>query len=404
MQQIITSLLMQDLYKFSMGQCFFHQHNGKQVKWAFKCRNKDVHFTNEMVKEINRQIELYCNLRFTKEELDWLGKTCIWIHQDYLDFLKFWHPDMSDITITTDADCGLNVEFNGSAVNVSPYETPIMAIICEVYYRMGGQGDYQNLFDEYKEQVNYQIDQIENGIYDIGVFSEFGFRRALSQEAHDYLIKTLTERKCKGFIGTSNVYLAKKYNIKPMGTLAHESFMLVGQGYPERNPAYSNKYMLDSWFKEYGTLNGIALTDTIGTDVFLKDFTLTYSKTFDGVRHDSGDPYVWGDKMINHYKSYGIDPKTKTLLFSDSLSLPKAHELNQYFKDKAKVAFGIGGAWASPKGKELNIVIKPIEVDGQPVAKLSDTPISKDNPGKLMCRDFDYVEYLQKTINWRLTH
>ena len=398
MEQIITSLLQNDLYKFSMGQCIFHQHNGKITTWSFKCRNKGVKFTPEMVEEIKRQIKLYSELRFSKEELDWLGKTCIWIHQDYLDYLKFWHPDYDDIVIGTDSECGLTVEFSGSTTNVSPYETPIMAIICEVYYRMGGQGDYDQLFIDYKNQVENAIKSINDGIYDIGIFSEFGFRRALSQEAHDYLIKRMTEEKVKGFIGTSNVYLAKKYNTKPMGTMAHEFIMLVGQGYPEQNPAYSNKYMMDSWIKEYGILNGIALTDTITTDAFLKDFQLTYATMFSGVRHDSGDPIVWGEKMINHYKSLGIDPNTKTLLFSDSLTLEKADTINKYFKDKIKVAFGIGGAFASPKGKELNIVIKTTEVDGQSVAKLSDAP------GKNMCKDPEYIDYLKKTVEWRLNH
>ena len=136
MEQIIVSLIQNDAYKFSMGQCIFHQHNGKHTKWAFKCRNKNVKFTPPMVAEITRQIKLYSELRFKKEELDYLKKAMPWIHQDYLDFLKFWHPDFNDIVIGTDSLCGLTVEFEGSALDVSPYETPVMAIICEVYYRM----------------------------------------------------------------------------------------------------------------------------------------------------------------------------------------------------------------------------------------------------------------------------
>lgn len=396
--QIITSLLQNDFYKFSMGQAIFHQHNKKMVRWTFKCRNKDVKFTPEMVEEIKYQIGLYCDLHFRPTELINLKKAAMWLKDDYLGYLKFWHPDINEIEIGTDADCGLTIDIYGAATNVSPYETPVMAIVCEVYYRMGGQGDYNKVLEEYKEQIMQQIRYIKEGIFDIGFWSEFGFRRALSQEAHEWLIKTLIEEKVPGFLGTSNVYLALKYGVKPMGTMAHEYCMLVGQGYPEQNPAYSNKYMLDSWVKEYGILNGIALTDTIGTPAFLRDFQLTFATLFSGVRHDSADPYEWGDKMIAHYKSLGIDPMTKTLLFSDSLNLQKATELNKYFKGKAKVAFGIGGAWASPKGKELNIVIKPIEVDGQPVAKLSDCD------GKNMCRDPQYIDYLKKTVAWRLAH
>lgn len=398
MKQIITSLLQQDAYKFSMGQAIFHQHNGKRVHWTFKCRNKGVTFTPEMVSEIKNQIELYSQLRFTEEELNYLKTAMPWIKQDYLDYLKFWHPDLKNIQIGTDSLCGLTVEIEGSATEVSPYETPLMAIICEVFYRKGGQGDYCEVYNNYVNQVESEIQEIKSGKKDIGPFSEFGFRRALSQEAHDFLIKSMVEEKVPGFLGTSNVYLAKKYNTKPMGTMAHEWVMLTGQGYQELNPAYSNKFMMDSWVKEYGILNGIALTDTIGTDAFLRDFQLTFSTLFSGVRHDSGDPYVWGNKMIAHYQKLGIDPMTKTLLFSDSLNLEKAAEIRKYFKEKVKVAFGIGGAFASPSGKELNIVIKPTEIDGRPVAKLSDAP------GKNMCKDPEYIDFLKKTVDWRLNH
>ena len=189
-----------------------------------------------------------------------------------------------------------------------------------------------------------------------------------------------------------------KYGIRAMGTMAHEWVMLVGQGYPEYNPSYSNKFMMDSWVKEYGVLNGIALTDTIGTPCFLKDFQKTYATLFSGVRHDSGDPIEWGNKMIAHYESLGIDPKTKTLLFSDSLTLEKARMLNNTFSGRTNVAFGIGGALCSPKGHSLNIVIKTTEVDGNPVAKLS------DDLSKGICKDEAYIEYLKKTVDWRLTH
>lgn len=396
MEQIIKSLLENDAYKFSMGQAIFHQHNGKQVSWSFKCRNKDVHFSEGEVKEIKRQIGLYSLLRFTEEELDFLSKKFIWLKKDYIDFLRFWHPRLEEIVIGTDSPCGLTIEINGSAVNVSPYETPIMAIITETHYRMSGK--YNEMLDEFKQNVEEEISKIKNGTYDVGIFSEFGFRRRLSFEAQDYFLRRMTEEKIKGFIGTSDVYFAKKYNVIAAGTMAHEYCMLCGQGYPERNPAYSNKYMMDSWIKEYGILNGIALTDTIGTPAFLKDFQLTYAILFSGVRHDSADPYEWGDNMIKHYKSLGIDPKTKTLLFSDSLDLARATEINKYFKDKAKVAFGIGTALVGPVHGALNIVIKPTAVDENPVAKLSDTS------GKNMCKDPEYIDYLKRAVEWRLSH
>ena len=179
--------------------------------------------------------------------------------------------------------------------------------------------------------------------------------------------------------------------------MAHEWIMCTGQGNHKHNPAYSNWYALDAWVKEYGILNGIALTDTITTDCFLRDFQLTYATLFSGVRHDSGDPYEWGDKMIAHYNSLGINPRTKTLLFSDSLDFERATALYDYFKDKAKVAFGIGTFISNDTDEEaLNIVMKTTKCNGMDVAKISDTP------GKEMCKNADYVDYLTRCIRWRL--
>ena len=200
-------------------------------------------------------------------------------------------------------------------------------------------------------------------------------------------------------IGTSNVYLAKKWNVTPVGTMAHEWIMCTGQGNHKHKPAYSNWYALDAWVKEYGVLNGIALTDTITTDCFLKDFQLTYSTLFSGVRHDSGDPFAWGEKMIAHYEAQGIDPKRKTLLFSDSLDFARADKLRKTFKDRVTVAFGIGTYIANDTCEEpLNIVMKTTACNGMDVAKISDTP------GKEMCKNEEYVDYLTRCIKWRMEH
>lgn len=393
---IINTLLDQDAYKFSMCQAIFHQHNGKQAEWAFKCRNPDVKFTPEMLEQIEREVDHYCQLRFTEQELADLQAKLPWLKKDYIDFLRFWHPRREEIFIGTDAPCGLTIRFKGSALNVSPYETPIMAIVTETYYRMSGQ--YDKMFSQFKEKVENDIANFKSGKYPTITFSEFGFRRRLSFEAQEYFIKRYLEEKVPGFVGTSDVFFAIKYGTKAVGTMAHEYCMLCGQGYPERNQSYSNMYMMDSWVKEYGILNGIALTDTIGTDAFLKDFDLTKATLFSGVRHDSSDPYEWGNKMLDHYKKLGIDPKTKTLLFSDSLNYEKAFDLNDYFKSDAKVAFGIGTYLVGPVEGALNIVIKPIAFDGHPVCKLSDCV------GKNMCEDPAYIDYLKRCVEWRLAH
>lgn len=395
--QIINSLLETDMYKFSMGQTIFHQFTSYKTTWTFKCRNKDVHFTDEMVEEIKEQVQAFCQLRFTEEELEYLDNIT-WIKGTYVDFLRLWQPRYEEFTITTDAPCGLAIDAAGTWLNTSMYEIPVLAIVNEVYFRMAY--DYDVLLKQFKRRLDEKVRLLEEDTYRLSDFSEFGLRRRLSAEAQEMAVKAIAEVELpedSHFIGTSNVYLAKKFNLKPVGTMAHEWIMCTGQGNHKHNPAYSNWYALDAWVKEYGILNGIALTDTITTDCFLRDFQLTYATLFSGVRHDSGDPYEWGDKMIAHYNSLGINPRTKTLLFSDSLDFERATALYDYFKDKAKVAFGIGTFISNDTDEEpLNIVMKTTRCNGMDVAKISDVA------GKGMCKNPDYVDYLNRCIDYRM--
>ena len=400
MDRIINSLLETDMYKFSMGQAIYHQFSDYKTTWSFKCRNEDVHFTKEMVEEIDRQIRMYCGLMFTEDELEYLNNIK-WIKGSYVDFLRLWHARYEDFTISTDAECGLKIETRGTWLNTSMYEIPVLAIVNEVYFRMSN--DYGKLLESFEERLDAKIEKLISGELNIGTFSEFGLRRRLSGEAQEMAVVKLTaankDFKDSHCIGTSNVYLAKKYNIMPSGTMAHEWIMCVGQGNHKHNPAYSNWYALDAWVKEYGVLNGIALTDTITTDCFLRDFQLTYATLFSGVRHDSGDPVEWGEKMLDHYRKLGIDPKTKTLLFSDSLDFERAAKLYGHFREKAKVAFGIGtyisnDTFAHP----LNIVMKTTACNAMDVAKISDVE------GKGMCNNKDYVHYLKRCIEWRMNN
>ncbi|MCR5595542.1 MAG: nicotinate phosphoribosyltransferase [Lachnospiraceae bacterium] len=396
MEQIITSLLETDAYKFSMGQAIYHQFSDYKTTWAFKCRNEDVHFTKEMVEEIKRQIKLFCELRFTEDELEYL-ENIIWIKGSYVDFLRLWQARYDDFTIGTDAPCGLTIETKGTWLNTSMYEIPTLAIVNEVYFRMAY--DYDDLMESFRERLNDKVNKVKDGTYNLAVFSEFGLRRRLSAEAQEFAVKTLKETNlgASKFLGTSNVFLAKKYNVTPVGTMAHEWIMCIGQGNHKHNPAYSNWFALDAWVKEYGVLNGTALTDTITTDCFLRDFQLTYATLFSGVRHDSGDPIEWGEKMIDHYKQLGIDPKNKTLLFSDSLDFERADKLYKHFEGKAKVGFGIGTYIANDtKVPPLNIVMKVTRCNGMDVAKISDVD------GKGMCNNPEYIEYLQRCIDWRM--
>lgn len=395
--QIINSLLETDMYKFSMGQTIFHQFTSYKTTWTFKCRNKDVHFTDEMVEEIKEQVQAFCQLRFTEEELEYLDNIT-WIKGTYVDFLRLWQPRYEEFSITTDAPCGLAIDAAGTWLNTTMYEIPVLAIVNEVYFRMAY--DYDVLLKQFKRRLDEKVRLLEEDTYRLSDFSEFGLRRRLSAEAQEMAVKAIAEVELPAdshFIGTSNVYLAKKFNLKPVGTMAHEWIMCTGQGNHKHNPAYSNWYALDAWVKEYGILNGIALTDTITTDCFLRDFQLTYATLFSGVRHDSGDPYEWGDKMIAHYNSLGINPRTKTLLFSDSLDFERATALYDYFKDRAKVAFGIGTFISNDTDEEaLNIVMKTTKCNGMDVAKISDVA------GKGMCKNPDYVDYLNRCIDYRM--
>ncbi len=401
MKQIITSLLENDMYKFSMGQAIYHQFPSYKTTWTFKCRNNYVRFTQEMVEEIKHQIQVYCKLRFTEDELAYLDGIQ-WIRGSYIDFLRLWQPRYEDFEISRNAKCGLSIEAKGTWLNTSMYEIPVLAIVNEVYFRMNCNYE-QVLVPSFRNKLYAKIKALIDGTYDIGTFSEFGLRRRLSAEAQDLAVSLLCRNNSlyhgSRCIGTSNVFLAKKHGVTPVGTMAHEWIMCVGQGNHKHNPAYSNWYALEAWVKEYGVLNGTALTDAITTDCFLKDFQLTYATLFSGVRHDSGDPYEWGRKMISHYHSLGIEPTTKTLLFSDSLNFEKAHNLNAFFAGRAKVAFGIGTYLSNDTCvPPLNIVMKTTSCNGQDVAKISDTP------GKGMCKNPQYVEYLQRTINWRMAH
>lgn len=408
---MVKSPLDTDQYKKSMKQAYLHQFSGDHATWDFKARNvgdaaSHEKYTAEDREEIKNQIRAYCALRYTEEELAFLGDpvTRPWIHNNFIEVERDWKPHFEDFEIEDDPISGLAVHTKGVQWKISDYEIPVLEIAAETYYR--NHYDYEKLAKDFKEKTEEKLRFMREGIYAPGIFSEFGARRRVSFELQDWLIGRLVEEKknnktgpIQGFIGTSNMYLAKKYGITAVGTMAHEFIQTVGQGRLYNNPAYSNWFALDAWVKEYGTMNGIALTDTIGTDVFLKDFRKTFATLFSGVRHDSGDPYAWGDKMIAHYKSLGIDPMTKTLMFSDGLNLQKATEINKYFKGKAKVAFGIGTDWSGPQGIEaLNIVCKVAIVNGLDVAKLSDAP------GKNMCRNPEAIERLHKEIDWRMTY
>lgn len=420
---IIDSLLVTDQYKFNMNDVICRKFNDYVTRWTFKCRNKDVRFTPQMIAEIRRQVDHYCTLRFTKDEIDWLSKNLPWLSKGYLNHLVDWTPKRYEILINEGNiqsynDCGLAIEAYGTWLNTSMYEIAILAIVNEVYYafRYGiGAKDIEfqkrtiekfgKFFNhnEWEYYLNCNDEKcaqtyLSTHPYDIGTFAEFGLRRRLNGPMQDWLIKYCVEQKVPGFVGTSNVYLARKYGCKPIGTMAHE-YIQGMQVTPGHDVTYANRFAMEAWTDCFGVKNGTYLTDCMTTDLFLLDFDEKYATLFSGLRHDSGDPFVWGDKIIEHYKKLGIDPKTKMLLFSDSLNFEKATRIKKYFEGKCKVSFGIGTFLANDTDVEpLNIVMKMTECNGQPVAKISDVE------GKGMCRDAEYVDYLKRCIDWRIRH
>ena len=398
----VVSLLDTDLYKFTMNQVMFHKHTNLNGTYIFKCRNEGVEFTQEMIDEINAQIDYLCTLKFTDEELDYLG-SLRFIKSDYVEFLRLWRPlrryvhcFKSDEYYLKEDDenissGGMVLYVDGPMFSVMQFEIYLLEIVNEVYFKM--KNDYEALKESGRERLMWKSQQFRMEEYDFN-FAEFGARRRLSREWQDYVVSEML--KTGHCVGTSNVYLAMKYGCKPIGTYAHE-YIQMYQGIPGVQLAYTNKMALEEWFDEYQGDLGTALTDTLGTDLFLKDFNKLQAMCYTGVRHDSGDPIAWGEKIIAHYESFGIDPKTKTLLFSDSLNFDKAQKIYNHFKGRINVSFGIGTFLSNDTyAKALNIVIKLQYVNGHPVAKISDTP------GKTMCQDKGYVEYLHNAVNYRL--
>ena len=292
LEPIVISLLDTDLYKFNMDQVIFHKHTDLCGEYYFRCRNTGVRFTREMFDEINAQIDHLCTLTFTREELNYL-RSIRFIKPDYVEFLRLWRP-IRDYVETDLTDGGeLKIVVRGPLFSAMQFEIYLLEIVNEVYFRM--KYDYAELLASAKDRLDRKIMDFRSGKYTFS-FAEFGCRRRLSREWEEETVRRLTTQTAN-CVGTSDVYLAMKYNLKPIGTYAHE-FVQMYQGIDSIPLAYTNHYALEDWYDEYRGDNGTALTDTITTDLFLLDFNRAMVNNFTGVRHDSGDPYEWGEKMI----------------------------------------------------------------------------------------------------------
>ena len=391
LEPIVISLLDTDLYKFTMQQVMFHKHPNLTGRYIFKCRNKDVKFTYEMLDEINAQIDHLCTLSFTDDEINYLH-SIRFLKYDYVEALRLYRPLRRYVKTSLNDSGKLKIEIEGPVWMVSPSEIYLLEIVNEVYFRM--KYNYQELRDSAIIKASHKVmDFTVTNKYSFK-FAEFGCRRRLSREFQEWVVKQMVSTK--NCVGTSNVYLAYKLGLTPIGTYAHE-FVQMYQGIEDIPVAMSNKVALKEWFEEYQGDLGTALTDTLTTDCFLKDFDRVQANHYTGVRQDSGDPIAWGEKMINHYEKLRIDPKNKLLLFSDSLNFDKAQAIYEHFCDRINVSFGIGTFITNDTCVEpLNIVIKLQYVNDRPVAKIS------DNPEKAMCQDDEYLEYLKSAVKRRI--
>lgn len=383
---IIISLLEQDLYKFSMGQAVLHNFPRTIVTVEFKCRS-NVNIAH-LKDEVDKQLDYLCSLRFTEEELKYLSNIR-YLSSDYIDYLRMLQLNRKYINTYIDNEGQLGIIAKGPWRDVIYFEIPCLAIVQELYMRE------QNIDIEYaKNALQEKITKFADAAYLGFKLSDFGLRRRYSGQWQDYVVKEFAKRIPNTFVGTSNVYLAMKHNLTPIGTFAHEWYMgIMGEAC---RVSEVQKVALETWAKEYRGELGIALSDIFGFNAFLKDFDKYFAKLFDGCRHDSGCPFKWGYMLIDHYKKLNIDPKTKTGVWSDSLNPDKAIELAKEFHDKIKVSFGIGTDLTNDMGvKPLSIVMKLTESNGHPVVKLS------DSLGKCMCHDEQFIEYVKQQYNYK---
>lgn len=393
-EPVVSSLLENDLYKFTMWQALLHSHPSTDASYEFICRNQPLYPLAELKEELEAQIDHLCGLSFTEEELAYL-RGLRFIKRDFVDFLSIFRLQRKFISIATEGD-NLVVRVDGPMVHTTPFEIYVLQIVNELYYRRFDQAKCMTEgITRLQEKVDSLCARRESLLRSHRhpfEFVDFGLRRRFSGLFQERVIETLIDQVPDFFKGTSNVYLAKKYNIVPIGTHAHEWFGIF-QCLPSVRLRNFQRAALQAWVDEYRGDLGTALTDMVGMDAFLEDFDLYFAKLFDSLRHDSGNPIVWGEKAIAHYKNLRIDPHTKGLVFSDSLDFAKAFDIYEHFSDRIKTSFGIGTNLTNDTGvPALNIVMKLMACNGQPVAKISDAN------GKTHCKDAGFLAYLRQVF------
>ncbi len=390
--RIVQNLLDTDLYKLTMMQAVLHNYPNVEVEWEFRCRNGED--LRPYLAEIRYQIERLCELSLSSDQLAFLERINF-MKPDFLRFLGLFRFNLRYIQ-TSIVDDQLSIRLRGPWLHVILFEVPLLAIVSEVRNRVR----YREVtLGQAREQLYRKFDWLTanasaDELAELQV-ADFGTRRRFSYKVQEEVVTVLKHDFPGRFVGTSNVHLARELDIKPLGTMAHEWIMAHQQLGPRLIDSQSAA--LDCWVREYRGLLGIALTDCITMDAFLSDFDLYFAKLFDGLRHDSGDPVMWAEKAIAHYQKLGIDPMSKTLVFSDGLNLPKSLEIFRALRGRINVSFGIGTNLTCdiPGVEPMSIVLKMTDCNGQPVAKIS------DEAAKTQCRDENFVAYLRHVFKVR---
>ncbi|MGD1524630.1 nicotinate phosphoribosyltransferase [Vibrio owensii] len=389
---IILTLMDNDVYKLNMLQAAFMLYRSTTVEAKFQCRNDED--LRPYIGELRQQIETFDRKAFTQDEIFYLG-TLSHMKKEFLDYLRIYRLDPKCIHFT-EVDGKPDIRYRGTWLGYFLWEIIILQLISEIrnrhrYPDVRMTDVRKRLFEKINwfkgmKEKHPELEKFK--------FADFGTRRRFSGRVQEVVVDTLNHELKEHFVGTSNINLARKFNLTPIGTQAHEWFQAHQQlGFRLKD---SQKAALEAWVQVYRGELGIALTDCICMDSFINDFDLYFGKLFDGLRHDSGCPFEWARKAIKMYEDMGIDPKTKTLIFSDGLDLELAVKLFLEFHDQIDVSFGIGtNLTCDIEGvKAMNIVMKLVRVNGEPVVKLS------DSPGKSMCEDQYYVDYVKEVFNY----
>ena len=369
-ESMFLSILDNDFYKFTMQQGVIKLFPEAGARYRFINRGKHS-FPSGFAEALRTAVDSMASLQLTRQEKKFLQENCPYLDPVYLDFLEGYRYDPSEVHIDQE-EGNLDVRVEGLWYRTILWEVPLMSLICELFYKLNHE---DRLSDE--EVIDRTREKIEKYSQLQITVAEFGTRRRHSYEVHRLVLRSLSRYGGNTFIGTSNVHLAMLHQTKPIGTHAHEWFMYHAAHYGFK---MANALGLENWVKIYRGDLGIALSDTYTTEVFFRQFDKMFSKLFDGVRHDSGDPLLFAQKVIKHYQQMGIDPLSKTIIFSDGLNYEKVARIAEYCRGKIGMSFGVGTSLTNDAGPEaMNIVIKMVEARPDndqwlPVVKLSDEP------------------------------